>query len=139
VVLGLDGELDRAVQPAFVDECPPDQTCPNQFTTIAYKAPNLNVIIPMEDYVDVQVHVAFEQGGCVQMLQITNLPTWNGHSSPGGLDPTLWLAAADGTTDTFLADEDTVVLRGWCGRNSERVGFGEASGCVAPTPARKAR
>ncbi len=46
---------------------------------------------------------------------------------------------ADGTTDTFLADEDTVTLRGWCGRNSERVGFGEATGCVVPTPAREAR
>jgi fumarylacetoacetase len=46
---------------------------------------------------------------------------------------------ADGTADGFLADDDRVTLRGWCMRNSERVGFGEAVGRVVPTPARKAR
>lgn len=46
---------------------------------------------------------------------------------------------ADGTVDAFLADDDLVTLRGWCARDSERVGFGEAAGRVVPPPARKAR
>jgi fumarylacetoacetase len=46
---------------------------------------------------------------------------------------------ADGTADAFLADGDTVTLRGWCGSESQRVGFGEASGRVLPAPERKAR
>jgi len=45
---------------------------------------------------------------------------------------------ADGTSDAFLADGDTVTLRGWCGRDSQRVGFGDARGRVLPTPERKA-
>jgi fumarylacetoacetase len=40
---------------------------------------------------------------------------------------------ADGTTDAYLADGETVTLRGWCGgrgTDQPRIGFGEASGTV---------
>ena len=44
---------------------------------------------------------------------------------------------ADATTDAYLADGDTVTLRGWCGGNASdrpRIGFGEATGTVVATP-----
>jgi fumarylacetoacetase len=40
----------------------------------------------------------------------------------------------------FLADGDAVTLRGWCGGDGRpRVGFGEATGSVRPTPGAGAR
>jgi fumarylacetoacetase len=42
---------------------------------------------------------------------------------------------ADATADTYLADGDTVTLRGWCGGDAPdrpRIGFGEATGTVVP-------
>jgi fumarylacetoacetase len=44
---------------------------------------------------------------------------------------------ADGRVDAYLADGDTVTLRGWCGGDSAdrpRVGFGDATGVVTPAP-----
>jgi fumarylacetoacetase len=38
----------------------------------------------------------------------------------------------DGSLRTFLADGDTVTLRGWCGNGSARVGFGECTGTIQP-------
>lgn len=51
--------------------------------------------------------------------------TWRG-AEPLTLD--------DGSTRTFLADGDTVVLRGWCGGvdGQARIGFGEAAGTITP-------
>ena len=43
---------------------------------------------------------------------------------------------ADGTAGAYLADGDTVTLRGWCGGDASdrpRIGFGEASGTVVAT------
>jgi fumarylacetoacetase len=40
---------------------------------------------------------------------------------------------ADGTADTYLADDEVVTLRGWCGGDAPdrpRIGFGEATGTV---------
>jgi fumarylacetoacetase len=49
------------------------------------------------------------------------------------------LELPDGTTRTFLEDGDTVTLRGWCGgQDGPRVGFGEATGTILPTPDREA-
>ena len=46
----------------------------------------------------------------------------------GGAEP---ITLADGTTRTFLADGDTVTLRGWCGGDGRpRIGFGEVTGTV---------
>jgi fumarylacetoacetase len=48
------------------------------------------------------------------------------------------LQLADGSTRTFLEDGDTVTLRGWCGGGDQpRIGFGEATGTIAATPARE--
>jgi fumarylacetoacetase len=50
--------------------------------------------------------------------------TWNGR------DP---ISLPDGTQRTFLEDGDTVILRGWCGRDGiGRVGFGQCVGTVGP-------
>ncbi len=48
------------------------------------------------------------------------------------------LTLADGSTRTFLEDDDTVTLRGWCGGDDRpRVGFGEATGTIVATPERE--
>ena len=48
------------------------------------------------------------------------------------------LTLADGSTRTFLEDDDTVTLRGWCGGDDRpRVGFGEATGTIVATPQRE--
>jgi fumarylacetoacetase len=45
------------------------------------------------------------------------------------------LALADGSTRTFLADGDTVELRGWCGGEGRpRVGFGRCVGTIVSSP-----
>jgi fumarylacetoacetase len=47
------------------------------------------------------------------------------------------LTLADGSTRTFLEDDDTVTLRGWCGGGDQpRIGFGEATGTIVGTPER---
>jgi fumarylacetoacetase len=54
----------------------------------------------------------------------------------GGKEP---LRLPNGEQRTFLADGDTLSLRGWCERpGSRRIGFGECSGTIvaAPSPAR---
>ncbi|MEM6964560.1 MAG: fumarylacetoacetase [Bacteroidota bacterium] len=38
----------------------------------------------------------------------------------------------DGSQRKFIADGDTVVLRGWCEKDGVRIGFGEAAGKVLP-------
>ncbi len=50
--------------------------------------------------------------------------TWRGR------DP---ITLADGSTRTFLADGDEVVMRGWCERDGfRRIGLGECRGTVLP-------
>jgi fumarylacetoacetase len=45
------------------------------------------------------------------------------------------LPLPDGNTRTFLADGDTVELRGWCGGDGRpRVGFGRCVGTIVPWP-----
>ncbi len=40
------------------------------------------------------------------------------------------IALKDGSTRTFLEDGDTLTIRGWAGKDGERVGFGEVTGKV---------
>jgi fumarylacetoacetase len=42
------------------------------------------------------------------------------------------LELASGERRSFLADGDTVTLRGWCQGDGYRVGFGEARGTILP-------
>lgn len=42
------------------------------------------------------------------------------------------LPMPDGTTRSFLADGDTITMRGWCERDGVRVGFGACAGKVLP-------
>ncbi|MCK6617665.1 MAG: fumarylacetoacetase [Cyclobacteriaceae bacterium] len=49
--------------------------------------------------------------------------TWNG-SKP--------LQLPDGSLRTFIEDGDTVVLRGYAGRDGVRIGFGECKGTILP-------
>ena len=50
----------------------------------------------------------------------------------GGKRP---LVLPSGERRAFLADGDTVILRGWCQGEGHRVGFGECRGTVFPAPA----
>jgi fumarylacetoacetase len=53
--------------------------------------------------------------------------------SLGGKQP---ITLPNGETRSFLADGDTVTLRGWCERaGARRIGFGECSATVLPSPA----
>jgi fumarylacetoacetase len=53
--------------------------------------------------------------------------------SLGGKQP---ITLPNGETRSFLADGDTVTLRGWCERaGARRIGFGECSATVMPAPA----
>ena len=53
--------------------------------------------------------------------------TWRG-SEP--------LELPDGTTRSFLLDDDTITLRGHCDGKGTRIGFGEAVGTIVATPSR---
>jgi len=63
-----------------------------------------------------------------------------GERERGSLIELAWRGATpiglrDGSFRTYLADGDTVTLRGWCGGDgSPRVGFGECSGTIKPAP-----
>ena len=61
--------------------------------------------------------------------------------SEGSLIELAWrgerpITLADGSERSFLADGDTVVLRGWCGGDDgrPRIGFGECEGTVLGSP-----
>jgi fumarylacetoacetase len=56
------------------------------------------------------------------------------------------LTLGDGSTRAFLEDGDTVTLRGWCedaaasdAPHRPRIGFGECTGTITPTPTRDGR
>ena len=60
-----------------------------------------------------------ERGSLIEM-------TWRGR------DP---LTLLDGSSRTFVEDGDTVTLRGWAGGDGRpRIGFGDATGTIVPTP-----
>lgn len=42
------------------------------------------------------------------------------------------LELSDGTERTFIEDNDTIIMRGWCEEDGKRVGFGEVSGKILP-------
>lgn len=60
-----------------------------------------------------------EEGSFGSMLEIA----WKG---------TKPVVLSDGSTRTFIADNDTVILRGQAKRNGIRVGFGECAGRILP-------
>lgn len=60
-----------------------------------------------------------ERSSCGSLLEMT----W------GGKEP---IPIADGVTRTFIEDNDTVTLRGYCQGEGHRVGFGECTGKVLP-------
>lgn len=39
---------------------------------------------------------------------------------------------SDGTERTFIEDNDTIIMRGWCEKDGKRVGFGEVIGKILP-------
>ena len=51
----------------------------------------------------------------------------------GGQDP---ITLSSGQTRTFLEDGDTVILRGEARGNGYRIGFGECTGTIDPSPER---
>lgn len=47
----------------------------------------------------------------------------------GGKNP---LKMVDGSTRTFLQDGDTLTIRGWAGKDGQKIGFGEVTGTILP-------
>jgi fumarylacetoacetase len=39
----------------------------------------------------------------------------------------------NGSSRTFIEDYDTITMRGWCGENHKKVGFGEVNTKILPT------
>jgi len=76
--------------------------------------------------------------GCnVQVGDLMASGTISGHNpdSYGSLLEISWggknpLTLTDGSKRTFLEDGDTLTIRGWAGKDGERVGFGEVTGKV---------
>ena len=64
-----------------------------------------------------------ERSSCGSLLEMT----W------GGKEP---IELADGATRTFIEDNDTVTLKGYCQGKGYRVGFGECTGKVLPAVSR---
>ena len=60
-----------------------------------------------------------EKGSYGSMLEIS----WRG---------TQPVEMPDGSQRKFIADGDTVVMRGWCKKDGVRIGFGEANGKILP-------
>ena len=60
-----------------------------------------------------------DRSSCGSLLEITS----------GGKEP---VSIADGATRTFLEDNDTVTLKGYCQADGHRVGFGMCVGKVLP-------
>lgn len=52
----------------------------------------------------------------------------------GGKEP---IAVAPGVTRGFLEDGDTLTLNGWCEGRGHRIGFGECTGTIRPSPAER--
>ncbi|ANQ50509.1 fumarylacetoacetase [Flammeovirga sp. MY04] len=50
--------------------------------------------------------------------------TWN------GTEP---ITLSDGSQRTFLEDNDTIIMKGWCEKDGLRIGFGEATGKILPS------
>ncbi|MBL7807313.1 MAG: fumarylacetoacetase [Saprospiraceae bacterium] len=48
----------------------------------------------------------------------------------GGKNP---LKMVDGSTRTFLQDGDTLTIRGWAGKDGQKIGFGEVTGTILPS------
>ena len=64
--------------------------------------------------------------GC--MLELT----WQGNGPDGKALPRKAIELPSGETRTFLADGDTVIMRGSCERDGfRRIGFGECRGTIA--------
>lgn len=48
------------------------------------------------------------------------------------------VALAGGEMRAFVADGDTLTLRGWCEREgARRIGFAECAGTILPAPAER--
>lgn len=66
-----------------------------------------------------------DRSSCGSLLEIT----W------GGKEP---VALPDGVTRTFIEDNDTITLRGYCQGEGHRLGFGECTGKVLPAVTHRA-
>lgn len=71
-----------------------------------------------------------DERGCLLEL------TWDGNGPDGKQKPRKPITLPTGETRTFLADGDTVIMRGWCEREGfRRIGFGECVGTIVAAKA----
>jgi hypothetical protein len=83
-----------------IDTCSPAADCIPSYAKITASAPELFVYLPIGTYVRVRVDVE-QPWGCTQMIQIDNMSSWDGFPNPAWSGDFMWLAGADGTSETF--------------------------------------
>ncbi|MBI5532199.1 MAG: hypothetical protein HY898_05770 [Deltaproteobacteria bacterium] len=84
-----------------VNTCPPFANCIS-INKISVKAPGMYAYMPQGAFVTVQAEVVDASGwGCMQRIQIINLPEWEGMKNPMGNSMGIYLAGADGQVASF--------------------------------------
>lgn len=83
-----------------IDSCSPAADCLPMVSTLRVSAQGLSPYLRTGSYVRVTVYVA-QPMGCEQAFTIVNLPEWDGVPNPVTPERRLWLAGADGTTQTL--------------------------------------
>lgn len=56
--------------------------------------------VPQGAFVKARVLVN-QPWGCVQQIEVTNMPSWGGVQNPYGTNETIWLSASDGSASTI--------------------------------------
>ncbi|HEX7167883.1 MAG TPA: fumarylacetoacetase [Acidimicrobiales bacterium] len=125
--LGLDLELEVEVAGTVVSRTNFRHMYWTMAQQLAHMASNGTVVRPGDLYASGTVSGP-DRGSEGSLIEITRR----------GADP---IALDDDSTRTFLEDGDHVVIRGWCGRESDDgdgppvVSFGSVDGTVVPAPA----
>jgi hypothetical protein len=84
-----------------VNTCSPFANCIS-INQISVKAPGMYGYLPQGAFVTVEAEAVDASGwGCMQRVQITNLPEWEGMKNPMGNSMGIYLAGADGLVDAF--------------------------------------
>jgi hypothetical protein len=93
----------------LLDSCSPAADCIEELNSLSIKAPGLYTDIPLHAYVRVRGAIQSSFGRCVQQIQITNLPSWDGDPNPVFSEAALWLIGMDGG-QPFIFDDTPIIV-----------------------------
>lgn len=95
-VFEIQGVVTQSTGNSFeLDSCPPNADCMQMLSSFSFEAPGLYAYVPQGGFVKVRISVR-TIWACVQQIEVTNLPSWGGVSSPYGSQETIYLSASDG-------------------------------------------